>query len=142
MSVMTFQNVSRKRHGLFVLALLLFLLGGVGIYFGSHNYLVRALGVVSVMAGAYLARISDVRDRSSAPRRAVSGLDLKTADGPSRFLWVISLAMVPLLVIALFLLHIDAVSGGHEAWPADIFAGIGFACAIVWGYLVMKILRR
>jgi hypothetical protein len=65
--------------------------------------------------------------------------NIKIAKGPGRLLWIISLALVPLLAAAFFLLHIDAVNGGHEAWPADVFGGVGLACAVVWGYLVAKL---
>ena len=44
-----------------------------------------------------------------------------------------------MLGVAFFLLHMDALNGGHEAWPADLFAGVGLACAILWGVLVAKI---
>jgi hypothetical protein len=131
--------VARKRYGLFVLAILLLLLGGVGIYAGSHNYPIRALGLVAIMASVYLARISHVHDQSDLSEVGGRGKDFKTANGPTRLLWIVSLALVPLLGAAFFLLHIDAVNGGHEAWPADVFAGVGLACAVVWGYLAAKI---
>jgi hypothetical protein len=133
------QNVARKRYSLFVLAILLLLLGGAAIYVGSYNYPIRGLGAVAVLASVYLVRISHVHDRSGFPEANVRGTDLKTAKGPGRLLWIISIALVPLLGAAYFLLHIDAVNGGHEAWPADVFAGVGLACAIVWGYLAAKI---
>jgi hypothetical protein len=138
-SVITFQNVVRKRYVFLVLAILLLLLGGVGIYVGSHNYPIRALGVVAVMASAYLVRISHVHDRSGLPEASGRGTGFKTAKGPGPLLWIISLTLVPLLGAAFFLLHIDAVNGGHEAWPADVFAGVGLTCAVVWGYLVARI---
>src|SRR5208337_3450144 len=138
MSVITSQNVARKRYVLFVLAILLLLLGGLGIYVGSHNYPIRALGVVAIMGSAYLVRISH-HDRSGLPEASGPRTDLKIPKGPGRPLWIISIALVPLLAAAFFLLHIDAVNGGHEAWPADVFAGVGLACAVVWGFLVAKI---
>jgi hypothetical protein len=139
MSVTVSQNVSGKRYGLFVLAILILLLGGVGIYVGSHNYPIRALGLVAVMASAYLVRISHVHDRSDSPEASGRGKNLKTVKAQGRLLWIVSLALVPLLGAAFFLLHIDAVNGGHEAWPADVFAGVVLACAVVWGYLAAKI---
>lgn len=135
----TSQNVARKRYGSLILAILLLMLGGVGIYFGSHNYPIRALGLVAIMASTYLVRISRVHDRSGLPEASGRGTDLKTTKDPGRMLWIVSLTLVPLLGAALFLLHMDSVNGGHEAWPADVFAGIGLACTLVWSYLVSKI---
>lgn len=129
------QNRVGKRPSLFVLAILLLLLGGVGIYAGSHNYPIRVIGVLAIVAGAYFVRATHVQNRS----RSNQGTNLKIAIGPARSLWIVSLALVPLLGAAFWLMYIDAENGGHEAWPADVFAGVGLACAIVWGYLAAKI---
>ena len=135
----TSQNVVSKRYGLFVLAILLLLLGGVGIYLGSDNYLIRVLGLVSIMVSVYLVRVSRIHNGSSLPEVRGPEKNFKTEKGPGRLLWIVSVALVPLLAASGFLLHIDAANGGHEAWPADIFAGVVLACAIVWGYLAAKI---
>jgi hypothetical protein len=132
--VITSQNMAPKRYGLFVLAILLLMLGGVGIYFGSHNFPIRALGLATIMASTYFVRISHVHDRSGLPHATGQGIELKT-EGPGRLLWIVSLALVPLLGAAFVLMHIDFVNGGHEAWPVDVFAGVGLVCAIVWSYL-------
>jgi hypothetical protein len=139
MSVITSQNVDRKRYGLFAGAIFLLLLGGVGIYVGPHNYPIRVLGSAAVLASVYLARISQVRGRSDLPDLSVRPKNLKTSKGPGRVLWIISLALVPLLAAAGFLLHIDVANGGNETWPVDAFAGIALACTIVWSYLAAKI---
>jgi hypothetical protein len=131
--------VVRRNRGLFVIGIALLLSGGLGIYVGSHNYPVRALGVVSVMVSAYVLRISRFPNRSGSAEASGRQSDLKIGEGAGRLLWTISLGLVPLLGAALFLLHRDAANGGHEAWPADVFAGIALACAIVWGYLMAKI---
>jgi hypothetical protein len=137
--MITSQSAARRRKALFILAILLLLLGGMGIFVGSHSYPVRAIGVVGIVASAYLVRTTHVHDQSDLPEASGRGTGFKTAKGPGPLLWIISLALVPLLGAAFFLLHIDAVNGGHEAWPADVFAGVGLACAVVWGYLVARI---
>lgn len=135
----TSQNVVHKRYGLFVLAILLLLVGGVGIYLGSHNYPIRVLGLVAIMASVYLVRISYVHDRLGLSPASGPGKDVKTTRRPGRLLWIVSLALVPLLAASSFLLHNDAVNGGHDTWPADLFAGVVLVCAGVWGYLAAKI---
>jgi len=137
--VITSQNVAWKRYGLLALAILLLLLGGLGLYVGSHNYPIRALGLVAIMASTYLVRISRVHDQSGLPDASGSRTDLKIAKGPGRLLWIIALALVLLQGAAFYLMHVDAINGGHEAWPAYVFAGVGLVCAVVWGYLVAKI---
>lgn len=133
------QNVAGKKYLLFILAILLLLLGGLGIYAGSHDYPLRALGVVAIMASTYLVRVSHIHDRSGLPDVGGSRTDLKIAKGPGRLLWIISLALVPLQGAAFYLLHIDAVNGGHDAWPAYVCGGVVLVCAVVWGYLVARI---
>lgn len=129
----TSRDVVRNRHGLVVLAILLLLLAGVVLYFGSHNYLIRDMVLVAIMASVYLARISRVHERSGLPEASGRG------KGPGPLLWIVSLALVPLLAASAFLQHIDAANGGHEAWPVDVFAGVVLACAGVWGCLAAKI---
>jgi hypothetical protein len=127
-------HVGRKKYGLFVLAIILILLGGMGVYLGSNNYLIRVLGSVSLLVSVYLVRISRVNHESTLPKA-----NAVEYGGPSRLLWIVSLALVPLLGASAFLLHIDAVNGGHEAWPADVFAGVALVCAGVWGCLIVKL---
>lgn len=142
MPAITSQTVTRKRYGIFLLAILLVLLGGAGIYLGSRHYLIRVLGVVAIMASTYFVRISLVHNRSALSETSDGDRDFTTARGPGTLLWIISLALVPLLGVAFFLLHTDALNGGHEGWPATVFAAVGLTCAIVWGYLVAKIRSR
>jgi len=136
--VITSQNVARKRYGLLALALLLLLLGGVGLYFGSHNFPIRALGLAAIMASTYFVRISRVRDRAVFPEASGRTMEL-TAEGPGRWLWFVSLALVPVLGAAFFLMRIDFANGGHEAWPVYLCGGSALACAIVWSYLGARI---
>lgn len=120
-------------------AVLLLVLGGLCVYFGSHNYLLRVLGVAAIMVSVYLVRISRVRSHPGLREAGQPGMELKTTRGPGRLLWIVSLAFLPLLGVSIFLLHIDAANGGHAAWPADLFAGVALACAAVWGCLIAKI---
>ena len=133
MSVITSQKAA-KRYGLFALAILLLMLGGVGIYFGSHNYPIRSLGIMAILASIYLVRISRVRGRSVFPEASGRTMEL-TTEGPGHWLWIVSLVLVPLLGAAFYLMHIDFANGGHEAWPVYVFAGVALACIIIWSYL-------
>ena len=80
-----------KRYGLLVLAFLLLLLGGLGIYFGSHNFPIRALGLAAIMASTYFVRISRIRYRSILPEASGRSMELAT-EAPARWLWFVSLA--------------------------------------------------
>jgi len=136
--MITRQNAQRRRYGLFVLAVILLLFGGVLIYMGSHNFAIRAVGLGVVMVSVYLVQASNVRNRSGLPE-ASGEVDLPTARTPGRLLWVVSVSLVPVVAGAWYLLHLDAVNGGQTAWPVYVFAGVAVVCAVVWGLLVAKI---
>lgn len=142
MSATTPQNIAGKRYGLLALAAFLLVLGGAAIYVGSHNYPIRALGLVAVMASAYLVRVSRVRGQSEFPGANGPSTALEMTKGPGRLAWVLALALVVLLGISYFLLHEDAVHGGNARWPADLFAWLGLAFAVVSGYIAAKISAR
>src|SRR5579862_1600816 len=95
------QHVGRKRYGLFVLAILLILLAGVAGYFGSKSYPIRVLGLASVIASVYLVRISRVHQGSTS----LPNVNSVEYGGPSRLLWILSSALVPLLGASVYLLH-------------------------------------
>ena len=142
MSATTAQNIAGKRYALLALAIFLLLLGGAGIYAGSHNYPIRALGLVAVMASVYLVRVSRVRGPSGFPGASGPGIALETTRGPGRLTWVLAAVLVALLGISYFFLHEDAVRGGKARWPADLFAWLGLAFAVVSAYIVAKTFAR
>jgi len=106
----------------------------VGLYFGSHNFPIRALGIAAIMASTHFVRISRVRARSAFPGATGRTTEL-TTEAPARWLWFVSLALIPVLGAAFFLMHIDFANGGHEAWPVYLCGAIALACAIIWSYL-------
>ena len=135
---MSVPQVADKKHGLRVLAVFLLLLGGIGIYLGSDNYPIRVLGAIAILASVCVLRIYRSSTRI-APAIATENTASMLTSGPGRLLWIISFAMVPLLGAAWFLLHVDAVNGGHQAWPVDVFAGVALICCVVWSFLYAKI---
>ena len=130
--------IYQKKYGLIILACLLFLSGSAALYFGSHNPSIRSLGVLAIIASAYFFRISRRSDTLAGSEQRVS-----TATGrPNRWLWIVSFVLLLLAVASLINLYNDALHGGHEVWPVDVFAGVALACAIVWSYLFAIIMRR
>jgi hypothetical protein len=132
------QKATRKRYALLAVAFLLLLLGGVGMYFGAHNFRIRALGVVAVMASTRFVLMSRDAVRSGLPEAKGRTIEPGTA-GPGRWLWIVSLALVPLLGAALFLMLRDFVNRDYAAWPVSSFVGVALVCAMVWSHLAAKI---
>lgn len=115
-------------------------LGAIGIYFGSHNFAVRSCGIAAILASTYCIRRLHLRRRSDSFGANDHAMIEEDSAGPGRALWILSISLVPVLLLAFLLLNSDAASGGHTAWPADLFAGVGIVCAVVWGVLVMRII--
>jgi hypothetical protein len=128
------QKVPQKRYSLFVLAIFLLLLGGAALFMGSHNFTIRSLGLAAVIAAMYFARISNVRSRS-----AVAVTSGQATKRPGYLMWIVGFALLLLAGGSYLLMYIDALHGGHTGWPAYLFAGVGIACAGVWGYIASKL---
>ena len=55
-------------------------------------------------------------------------------------MWTVGVALLLLAGASFFYLYQDALHGYQEALPVYVFAGVGLACALVWSYLVSKVL--
>jgi hypothetical protein len=134
-------NVTNKKNkGLFTLALLLLVLGGVALYKGSHDNAIRSLGALACVASAYLVRKSKRQSSTASIGTTDQRADQKLANRPGRLMW--SLGAVSLLLIGLsyLLLSSDAAHGHHEIWPVYLFAGVMVVCGLFLSYLVARML--
>jgi hypothetical protein len=133
-----FQTAFQKRYGLFSLAILFLILGCAGVIAGYRSFAIRSLGLVALMVSAYFVRISKVHASQASAIRTDVNADSKEEKGPGRLAWAIGIAFVPAAGMSYLYLYHDAIHGYHEALPVYVFAGVGLACAIVWAYLVAK----
>ena len=126
-----------KRYGLFALAIVLLVLGGVALFISSNNSEMRFIGIGACLVSVYLIRISNARGTSGL---GVGGaVASKKTKKPNRSLWIVSAALVPISVAAVIYLFQDAAHGYHEVLPVYIFAGVAVVCAAVWSSLVGSI---
>jgi hypothetical protein len=123
------QTTPRKRYGLYSLAILFLVLGGACFIAGYRSFAIRSLGLVALMVSAYFVRISKFH---------ASPVPVIREKGPGRLAWTIGIALVPAAGMSYLYLYNDAIHGYHEALPVYVFAGVALACAIVWAYLVAK----
>lgn len=133
-------GTSEKRYGLFGLAILLFILGATAVFLGSSSFAPRSLGAVAIIASVYLVRISRAHARRGPTNRTDQGAKVSTSRRPRRTTWLAGVALLLLAVASFFTMYSDALHGGHNAWPAYLFAGAIIACAIVWGWLISRLL--
>jgi drug/metabolite transporter (DMT)-like permease len=122
-----------KMHVLRLLAVLLGLLGVVLFVLESHNFVIRSFGLLAILASVQLVRVS----RALTP--SYGRLDLPGSNRPGRIMWFVGIGLLPLAVFSFWLLHIDALHGGHAVWPVFVFAGVVLAGAGVWGYIIAKL---
>ena len=131
------ENVPQKRYGLFILAIFLLLSAGAAFYLASDSLAIRSLAAVAGIASVYLVRISHVHTEDSGAR-----VDFTASERPGRLMLFVGIALLVLAGVSYWLMHIDALHGGHTGWPAYMFAGVAVACAVVWGYIITKLVWR
>jgi hypothetical protein len=133
MSAMNLQRPS----GSMILATLLLVSGGIALFVGSHNFPIRAVAMLAVLASVHLVRRSHASVRHGVPE--TNGGVGRQAKGPGRALWIVSAALAVLLGVSLFLMYLSEANGGHVVWPVYLFAGVGLLGAVVWSYLAVMI---
>ncbi len=140
---MTKPNINlRKRYGIFALAVVLFL-SGVVLLVGGNNLLIRSFSGLMFVISVYLLKISNVHDRAGVI--AVSGNEKypeETTNHPSPVMWTVGIGALVVAVGAFLFLYRDALEGYQEIWPVYAFAGVGLVCALIWGYLMAKLIQK
>lgn len=131
----------QERHLLFALAVLLLLAGGAALLVGPKNFGVWSLGLVACIVSAYLIRVSSVRSRSASAATGGEGADSKAKKGRGRLIWIIGAALLPAAGASFFYLYQDALHGYHDITPVYVLAGVAALCAVVWSYLVSRVLH-
>jgi hypothetical protein len=135
---MNTQRQARKKRAIFTGAILMLSVAGAALIVRPHDFAVRSMAMLLIVGGAYLIRISNTRPSLGV---AISQEeDIDAPKGPGRLSWALSIACLPLLGFSYFFLFSD--HGSHGALPIYLFAGVGFACAVIWGYLLSKLMSR
>ncbi len=127
------ESAAQKTYGLFILAIFLLLSAGAALYVGSNSFTIRCLAAVALIASVYVVRISHVHTRDSGAR-----VDFTAGRRPSPMIWFVGIALLVLAGIS----YLVVLDGGHTAWPVYLFVGVAIACAVVWGYIVTKLVWR
>lgn len=135
------QPSPKKRYGLYSLAILMLVLAAIALYFGTHNFPIRSLGLAAIMVSSYLVRASKVRPQQTySPIVTVPGADVAAANRYVRFLRILSSGLTALAVLSFLLMCNDTVTNdGKEVWPAYLFAVFALLCAGAWAALVAKL---
>lgn len=130
----TLPGTPRKRYSLFVLAIVLLALGALAIAFSGYNFLINAFGLLMILAAVRLVRASNVHAQTmpTGPARDPNARRV----GP--LAWVFGVVSLFAVGASYYLLHLDAVDGGHQGWPVYLFSAAVLFCAAALGYLAAK----
>lgn len=119
----------------------------VFVWYRSHP-IIKMLGIVAVVVSAIfmrkmknVKRVVEFHDATQISQVVIPEAG-NTSDGPGVVAWVMSVIAVLAIAASYWLMRQDALNGGHQAWPADAFAGSAFFAAAVFGYIGAKLARR
>ncbi len=140
-------QVYKKRYGVFALAVVVILAGIAAMFIWRNDFVLNFVGLLLMVVGVYLVKVSDVRGlRDVVTRGKKHGDSIITnspypaaTNRPSPTMWVVGVILLVATGISYYLLHEDALNGGHEAWPVYLFGAVGVACVVFWSYLLTKL---
>jgi hypothetical protein len=141
MSVMI-QGEPKKSYGLFALAIVLLISGLVVNVVYFKDFPLRSLGLLIFVGGVFLVKASNVRSLKEGRFTVSQNVSPVKHKRPGALAWALSAACVIAIGLSYVCMRKDALAGGHEAWPAYAFAASAVAAAVVWGYVVAKLVKR
>ena len=130
----------KQQYSLFIFSIVLLVLGGTAIFIGSSNFEVRSIGVLSCLISVYLVRISNIHANSDSVIENTKQAHSKPPTHFRRSIWVIGVVLLPILGLSFSNLYRDAIHGYHDVMPVYLFAAVAAICALLWSYLVSRML--
>lgn len=127
-----------KRHGLFVLGLIVLLAGGLLAAVGFNEWMYWSIGFVMCVVGVGLMRVSKVQDLTEPHSVGSATASAMVRQRPGRVVWALGAASALAVAISLAALYIDALDGYRWAWPVYAFVGCALIGTLVWSYLFAK----
>ena len=134
------EKMLKKRYGLFALAVLLLAFACAAFVLAPNNFAIRLLGIAAIVVSVWLVRRSGIHTQS----RGLVSSGGTTARAGSRLGivgWAAGVGSLLAAGASYFYLRNDALHGYHQVSPVYVFAGVGLACAVIWGYIAVKLLQ-
>ena len=135
------QANSRKRYGLFVLAILAFLSGIIFMIFFESKYPLT-LGFAGLMffVSARLVKESNIyATRARRTDIVLSGSDALKHITPLE--WTFGVVSAMATVGSFLYLYIDILNGSHSIWPLYVFAASMLVAIGVWSGLIARLMN-
>ena len=121
------------RYGVYGLGIVIGLLGLAAAFFGLDDPLIRSIGILMCLGGAYLLKIAKARSRRG--KRDAWNKDPISANGgrPRRLMWILGTVSLAASLGSFFLMNNDALHGYHHAWTLYTFIVTGTLFMVVSG---------
>lgn len=133
------------RYVVYGLGIVVGLVGLAAAFFGLNDPLIRSLGILMCLGGAYLLKVAKARGRMGGRNLGNKGLISPRRGRPGRLLWVSAAVLLAASLVSFFLMNKDALHGYQHTWMlyAFIVSGTLFmvVSACIVGTLLWKLFR-
>jgi len=126
-------NTQSKRYGVRAWAIIAFAVGAAAICLARNSFGIEGAGFAALFVGMQLLRRSGA---DAQPRAFTVG---PAPNQPAKFIWIVSIALIPALGVSCYLISVDVRHGGHEGWLAYLLGGLVLLCAGFWSALAAKL---
>lgn len=92
------------------------LLGLAAAFFGLADPLIRSIGILMCLSGAYLLKAAKARGQIGRRYSVNQGLISLSARWPRRWQWILATAFLAVSLVLFFLMNNDALRGYHHDW--------------------------
>jgi len=130
------------RYGVYGLGIVIGLLGLAAAFFGLDDPLIRSIGILMCLGGAYLLKISKAHGRNG-DRNSLSKSSIPVSGSrPGRLTWVLGAASLAVSLGSFFLMNDDALHGYHHTWTLYAFVLSGTLFMVVSACIVAMLLWK
>lgn len=141
MSVIIAMSDTAKKYGLLVLGAAVGLSGVVVVFIWLDDVLIRSVGILMCLCGAYLVTAS--KKIGYAPSSVNgNGYSVSIPNSPSRMVWIIGATSLVASAVSFAFMYKDALDGYHQVWPVYAFAISMTVLALVASYIVGVLVRK
>jgi hypothetical protein len=102
----------------------------------GNNVIIQSLAIVAVLTGVACLRRVNVNARPGSATEASQRTEFSWATHIRRPAGIISMILIPIMVVASFFLHGDAVQGYRQIWTVYFFAATAAICSLCWSFFV------
>lgn len=131
-----------KRYGVYGLGIVAGLLGVATAFFGLDDPLIRSIGILMCLGGAYLIKVAKARGRMGGRGARNKGSIPAGGNRPRRLAWILGVVSLAASLVSFLLMNNDALYGYHGAWTLYAFIVSGTLFMLVSGCIAGMLLWK